>query len=130
MPAKYHHIACFRLSTNMYVLFMCQSFVRGVPTLTTFFFFFLMRVKLMEGEGRSKYRHISILWHLRPASKLPLKCRFAGGPMLAQHRMLAWFFRGSGPVLLRNPIFFVFFFRVGGPDPLPPPPLNPHMAYN
>ena len=43
--------------------------------------------------------------------------------MLAQHRMLAWFFRGSGPVLLRNPIFFVFF-RVGGPDPLPPPPFE------
>ena len=31
--------------------------------------------------------------------------RNAGGPMVAQHRMLAWFFRGSGPVLLRNPIF-------------------------
>ena len=34
--------------------------------------------------------------------------------------------RGSGPVLLRNPIFFVIF--QGGPDPLPPPPpLDPRM---
>ena len=30
-----------------------------------------------------------------------------------------WFFRGSGPVLLRNPIFLWFFFG-GGPDPLSP----------
>ena len=36
--------------------------------------------------------------------------------------MPAWqlFFRGYGPVLLRNTIFFIF---QGGPDPLPPPPL-------
>ena len=30
-------------------------------------------------------------------------------------------FRGSGPVLLRNPIFFVIFRGSGGPDPLSVP---------
>ena len=35
--------------------------------------------------------------------------------------------RRSGPVLLRNPIFFVFF--QGGPDPLFPP-LDPHMTFS
>ena len=47
--------------------------------------------------------------HHRPASKIPLKWCFACGPMMAQHRMLAWFFRGTRPVLLRNPIFLWFF---------------------
>ena len=37
-----------------------------------------------------------------------IKWRFADMPMNAQHRMLASqlrFFRGSGPVLLENPVF-------------------------
>ena len=33
-----------------------------------------------------------------------------------------WFLRGSGPVLLRNPIF-LWFSREGGLDPYPPPSL-------
>ena len=39
------------------------------------------------------------------------KWHFAGGPMMIQHKTLnarledLLFFRGSGPVLLRNPIF-------------------------
>ena len=32
--------------------------------------------------------------------------------------------RGSGPVLLRNPIFFFIFMGVRDPAP---PPLDPHM---
>ena len=49
--------------------------------------------------------------------------------MMAQHNTLnaclkdLLFYRGSGPVLLRNPYFCHF---PGGPDPLSPP-LNPHM---
>ena len=31
-----------------------------------------------------------------------------------------WFFRGSGPVVLRNPILLWFFRGGGGPDPLHP----------
>ena len=42
------------------------------------------------------------------------KWRFAGGPMMAQHRMLAWFSRGSGSVLLKNPYIFVIFQGGGG----------------
>ena len=56
--------------------------------------------------------------------------------MMAQHNILnaglkaLCFFRGSGPVLLRNPIFFCHFPRGGGESgPLPPPPpLDPHMV--
>ena len=38
------------------------------------------------------------------------------------------FLRGSGPVLLENPIFVIFQWGGGGkgPDPLSPPPLDPH----
>ena len=37
-------------------------------------------------------------------------------------------FRGSGPVLLRNRVFFVIFHR--GPEPLsPPPPLDLYMCW-
>ena len=36
-----------------------------------------------------------------------------------------WFYRGSRPVLLRDPIF-LWFFRVGGSRP-PNPPLDRHM---
>ena len=38
-----------------------------------------------------------------------------------------WFFRGSGPVLLRIPIFLWLFKGGGGPVLLPPPPpYTPH----
>ena len=53
------------------------------------------------------------------------KRRFAGMPMNAQHRMLASqlrFFRGSGPVLLENPVFLWFFRGWGGSGP--PVPLS------
>ena len=55
------------------------------------------------------------------------KWRFADGPIMAQHWMLAWFVRGSGPILLRNAVFCHFFRGGGGgggQDPLfsPPPP--------
>ena len=50
--------------------------------------------------------------HHRPASKTQFKWHFASMPMMAW-----WFYRGSGPVLLRNPLF-LWFFR-GGQDPCP-----------
>ena len=53
------------------------SFVRGGgPTLTTIFF-------KWWGNG-------GIAGHHRPASEKPFKLRFAGGPMMAQHWILAW----------------------------------------
>ena len=48
--------------------------------------------------------------HLRPISETPLKWCFAG-VSIAHHLMLAWIsdsfviFRGSGSILLGNPIF-------------------------
>ena len=52
---------------------------------------------------------------------MAFRWRVDDGPLNAG---LVAFFRGSGPVLQRNPIFFLFF-RGGGADPLPP--LDPHM---
>ena len=49
------------------------------------------------------------------------------GPTLNADLVALCFFRGSEPVLLRKPIFFVIF--EGGPDPFSSPsPLDPHMA--
>ena len=42
--------------------------------------------------------------------------------------MLAWFFRGSGPVLLKKTLYFCDFFQGGGPDSLlPVSRLDPRM---
>ena len=72
-----------------------DSFVGGSPTLRTFF--------VVCGEGGPKCQ-----W------------RFAGVPMLAQTWSFV-IFRGSGPVLIRNPTFVIFRGGGGGPDPLSPP---------
>ena len=61
--------------------------------------------------------------HHRSASETPFKWRFSGGPILAQHWMVAlWFFRWSEPALLKKPYIFVIFQGRGGgvPDPLSP----------
>ena len=58
------------------------------------------------------------------AIRMLFEWRFAGVPMMAQHRTLTWLhgsnelFRESGPVLLRNPIFL--FFRDGARNSCPP----------
>ena len=41
--------------------------------------------------------------HQWPASETPFKWRFAGGWMMADYWMLAWIFKGSGAVLLKQP---------------------------
>ena len=48
------------------------------------------------------------------------------GPILNAGTVALWFFRGSGLVLLRKPIFTWVF---NGPEPLSPPPLDPPMLY-
>ena len=56
--------------------------------------------------------------------------RFAGEPMIAQHWWHLWYFRGSGPVVLRNPIIVLWFCRGGGvPDPLPLHPLDLRLRF-
>ena len=56
----------------------------------------------------------------RPASETPLKWRFAGVPIMANHCMLPWGlcdFRGSVSILLGNPLFWGFFRGLGPPAP-------------
>ena len=57
----------------------CADPERG-PTLTTFFL-------LMMGERIQTPLYAGHHW---PASETPFKWRFAGVPLMAQHRMLAW----------------------------------------
>ena len=64
-----------KVKSNGHAYAVPESFVRGGPTLTTFFS--LMR------EGRIQIPLLA--GYQRPASKTPFKWRFAGGPMLAQH---------------------------------------------
>ena len=52
---------------------------------------------------------------------MAFRLRVDGGPTVNAGLVALWFYRGSGPVLLRNPIFLCFF-RGRGPVPLPPPP--------
>ena len=55
---------------------------------------------------------------------MAFRWRADGGPTLNPGLVALWFYRGSGPVLLRNPIFCDFSWG-GGSGPLPPPP--PHL---
>ena len=56
-----------------------ERFVRGGPTLTTFFFVFLVLMR------REMIQIPLLAGQKRPASETPFKWRFAGGPMMAQH---------------------------------------------
>ena len=89
-----------------------RKFCQGGQTLTFFYLFIFLIVQIPLKAG-----------HHRPTSETLIKWRFAGVLMMAQHWMLACsfvIFRGSRPVLLRNPIFLWFFQRGGGLKSLPP----------
>ena len=69
------------------------------------------------GDRGSKYRYKWAI--IRPPVKRHLNGVWLTCQWWPNNGLVAlWFFRGSGPVLLRNPIF-LWFFR-GGPDPLSP----------
>ena len=77
---------------------------------------FARGVQLWRGFSDNEGERIQIplkLGHHRPASETPFKWRLAGGQIMAEHWMLAWFFRGSGPVLLKT-LYFCNFSEVGG----------------
>ena len=100
-----------------------KNFVRGGQTLTTFFFFFFFFFKLMR-DGRIKTPLYA--GHHRPASETPLngdRWRADDGPTLNAGLVASQFFRGSGPKLLRNPIFLRFFRGGGGGVRTPCPTL-------
>ena len=61
-----------------------RKFCQRGPTLTSFYFYFFY---MMRG-GRIQIQLLA--GHERTASETPFKWRFAGGPMMAQHGMLAW----------------------------------------
>ena len=65
--------------------------------------------------------------HHRPASKTPLKWRFAGVPMIAQQWILTWKlydFQGIQTSFAEKTLYSCDFSGGGGgPDPLSPPPL-------
>ena len=93
-----------------------RKFARGDLTLTMFF---------SDNEGERIQIPLK-LGHHRLASEMPFKWRFTDGPMMAQHWMLAWFFRGWGPVRLKTLQFCNFSGEVR--TPCPPPPLDPPMC--
>ena len=86
-----------------------ENIARGGPILTIFMRGERIQIALKAGN-------------YRPTSEMP-KWRFAGGPMMPN--IECWLsslvnFRGSGPLLLRNPIFCNISGGV--------PPLDPRMA--
>ena len=92
-----------------------ESFVRVGPTLSMLFVspFFdgeIILIPLKAGQYRLGMETL-------------FKCRFDCGPMVAQHNTLharlkdLLFFRGSGPVLLRNPISLSFSRGLRTPCP-------------
>ena len=60
---------------------------------------------------------------------MAFRWRADGGQTLNAGLVALWYYRGSGPVLVRNPIFLLFFRGGGGSGP-PVPPLDPHMSIN
>ena len=69
----------------------------------------------------SKYRYKWAI--IRPPVKMAFSWRADDRPTLNAGLVALRCFRGSGPVLLRNPIYLGIF--QWGPGPPPPPPLNP-----
>ena len=93
-----------------------ERFVRGGPTLT----------KVFESMRGSKYHYQRAI--IGPPAKrhlMPFHWRADECTKLNAGLIDLWFFRGSGPALLRN-LIFLWFFR-GGSDPLPPPPPPPPL---
>ena len=96
-----------------------ESSARGVPTLTGFFSWW--------GEEGSKY-------HYKWANIGPPAKRYLNGVSLAGRwwpiteccLVALWFYRGSRPVLLRDPIFLWFFRGGGGAQTHYPPSGSAH----
>ena len=107
-----------RISGHARIQEFCQ---RGSNSANVFFcsfsFFFFFCVRFYEGRvGGRADPNTTISGPSSARQQTPFKWRFASGPMMA------WFVRGCGPVLLRNPIYFFQGVRT------PCPPLNPHMV--
>ena len=78
-----------------------RNFVRGGPTLTFYFFHFF-------DEGRNDSNNTisgPSTGRQRNAIQMAFRWRADGGPTLMLACKLCGFYRGSGLILLRNPIF-------------------------
>ena len=91
------------------------------------FFIFLIRGKRIKIALK--------VGHHRPASETPFKRRFAGGPMIAQHCMLAWQLRdfsGDPNQYCYETLYFLNFQGGGGGGGGGGPPVvpsgSPHMT--
>ena len=91
---------------------------------SNFNYVFFCRFVFSRWGGRGS-KYIFLEGHIGP----PAKRHWNGGslvcgwcPNMDAGLEALWFFRGSGPVVLRSPIY-LWFFRGEGPDPMPPPPL-------
>ena len=85
-----------------------KKIVRGSPNLTTFFWW---------------ERGSNTIIRVGPISGTLFKWSLAGESKVDQHWTLYFvIFRGQGPVLQRNPIFFVIIQGGWCPDPCPTPP--------
>ena len=98
-----------------------DSFVRGGPTLTTFFY--------LVDEGRKDLNTTLNVQSLDPPAK-----RHLNGVLLACRwwpNIEFWLgslviFQENWTSIAKKPYFFVIFQGGSGP-PVPPPPLDPHM---
>ena len=106
-----------------------ESFFRGGPTLTTFFFllFFLFSVDGMERGSKCHYK-----WAIIGP---PVKRHWNGGSLACRYwpTIECWLgslviFRGSRSILLGNSIFLWCFRGGGGPDPLSPLWIRPFAS--
>ena len=90
LQAHAHSRYCHRLcicTTGLSASAKCktcaaESFVRGVPILTKFFYYFYFSL-LVRGEDPRKLP--LKVDHHQPASETPFGWRFAGGLMMAKH---------------------------------------------
>ena len=102
-------IVVFHDDKYFFICFPCadpESLARGSPT---FFLFFLIVGKRIQIALKVDHNWI--------ASETP----FLGGPMMAQHSMLAWQlcdFSGDPGQYYKEPLYFVIFHGVRGPDSL------------
>ena len=101
-----------------------ESFVRGGPTLTVFFFvFFSCFFFWLMIRGRTQIPLLA--GHQRPASETQFKWGFAGGPMMAQ--LVAFFyFKEIWTSIAKEPYIFVIFQGGSGP-PIPPSSGSTHV---
>ena len=119
------HLACSQILwrlCNCPVNIECagpEGFVRGVQLWLRFF--------LIDEGKEDQNTTTSGLSSARQRNDIMARWLADDGQALHAGLVALWFFRGSRPVLLRNPIFLRFFRR--DLDPLSPP-LDPRVSIN